>query len=421
MRVPGGDAVQRAYAVRAPAGTGAGELLVIEIHNQTSIPFAVAVALRPYNAEGPAGIGRIEIAEATVTVSGRPALLLPGPPRLMAGSTRAEGDVAVVVAAGGARHVLPEPRQGDDGVAFLYPLAHTATLRFAIPLDPSPAGRSARRSRGHGSHGSAEPSSNGPATPLAAWLPSAADAARAWQAHTRRGLRLELPAGRLADAVEANRRYLLLFDATGADRAALAIALEQYGLGAEAAEMAAGPTLRRSRPSRRRGPTAGPAIDLVEVLRSAAADLEAHDRGALAKLEWLLDVATSTWTWPAAIDPGLGRGCRGDGHDGAVAARFCSLVRDLMVREVPGGLALLTLLPTGWLGQPIEVHAAPTGAGRLSYAVRWHGERPALLWELERPAGTDPVRLTIPGLDGGWSTADPTGEALLAPMAGAEP
>jgi hypothetical protein len=91
--------------------------------------------------------------------------------------------------------------------------------------------------------------------------------------------------------------------------------------------------------------------------------------------------------------------------------------------EPAQGLALASAVPDHWLGQGWEVHDAPTAHGRLSYAIRWHGERPALLWELEaHPGGTGgagepaPVRLTVPGLDPGWSTTLPRGEALLAPV-----
>ena len=73
-------------------------------------------------------------------------------------------------------------------------------------------------------------------------------------------------------------------------------------------------------------------------------------------------------------------------------------------------------LPTEWRGQGVEVHDAPTRAGRVSYAVRWHGARPALLWECERP-----VRLTAPGLDPAWSTREARGEALLAAPTGPTP
>jgi hypothetical protein len=83
----------------------------------------------------------------------------------------------------------------------------------------------------------------------------------------------------------------------------------------------------------------------------------------------------------------------------------------------PGGLALCSMLPDAWLGQSIEVHDAPTHHGTLSFAVRWHGERPALLWELRRHDEGAPVRLTAPGLDPAWATNERSGEALLAPVA----
>jgi hypothetical protein len=64
------------------------------------------------------------------------------------------------------------------------------------------------------------------------------------------------------------------------------------------------------------------------------------------------------------------------------------------------------------------VHDAPTAHGRESYAVRWHGDRVALLWEVEPHEGRGPVVLTAPGLDPGWSTTDHHGEALLGPVPG---
>jgi hypothetical protein len=112
----------------------------------------------------------------------------------------------------------------------------------------------------------------------------------------------------------------------------------------------------------------------------------------------------------------------GDGHHGWAAAELLTFVRDLLVREVDagddvdGGLALSSLVPTGWYGQGWEVHDAPTAQGHLSYAVRWHGDRVALLWELASHEGVGPVRLTAPGLDPSWSTTERRGEALLGPV-----
>ena len=106
----------------------------------------------------------------------------------------------------------------------------------------------------------------------------------------------------------------------------------------------------------------------------------------------------------------------GDGHHGWAAADFLSLVRNLLVREVSGGLALVSLLPEEWRGQSLSVHDAPTHQGRLSFVVRWHGERPAVLWELEPHPGIERVHLTAPGLDPSWSTEELRGEALLGPV-----
>ena len=47
MRVPGGDAVQRVYAVQ-----DVEELAVVEFENASNLPFALALAVRPYNPEG---------------------------------------------------------------------------------------------------------------------------------------------------------------------------------------------------------------------------------------------------------------------------------------------------------------------------------------------------------------------------------
>jgi hypothetical protein len=97
-------------------------------------------------------------------------------------------------------------------------------------------------------------------------------------------------------------------------------------------------------------------------------------------------------------------------------------VRNLLVRDVGDergpALALCSMIPDTWLGQGIEVHDAPTHAGLLSFAIRWHGDRPALLWELEPHDGAGTVRITVPGFDSSWSTTEHSGEALLAPVVG---
>jgi hypothetical protein len=73
-----------------------------------------------------------------------------------------------------------------------------------------------------------------------------------------------------------------------------------------------------------------------------------------------------------------------------------------------GGLLPLGL-PTPWLGAPVEVYDAPVGgASKVSFALRWHGDRPAVLWEVTG----DPVTLSAPVLAPRWVNEAPSGEAL---------
>ena len=606
MRVPGGDAVHRVYAV-----AGDEPLAVVEIVNASPVPFAVALAVRPYNPEGLAVVERIALHERVVTVDGRAALFLPKDPAATAGSTFHEGDCAAAVMSGSAAMSgagageLPPDLRCDAGLAqgaFVFPLAHSATLRVAVPLST----RRRSRRRGLPRRGVRRP--RRPGEPL----PASDAVVRGWHAHSDgRGMRLVLPPGRLASAVAANRSYLLLFhegvDVVPGpftyhrfwfrDAAYLLAALDRHGFHAEAAEVirnfpsrqrvdgfffsqrqewdangaaiwamaehwrltgdlgcidvesvARGarwierkrhakrrrqdPALRGLMPAsisaehlgpfdyfywddfwslrglrdaaallraagrpavageadawarsleadlaasmalvaertgsmvipagpRRRVDTGiigslvaceplqllgfdhpgiaataeavrqrfcvGPAFyqaishtgkGTYLTLQLAAVELDAGDPRCLDRLQWLVELATPTFTWPEAIHPTLGGGCMGDGHHGWAAADFLSLVRNLLVREVDGTLVLASMLPPEWRGQDLEVHAAPTHFGNLSFAIRWHGERPALLWDLERRPGGDPVTVTAPGLDPQWSTTDARGEALLAP------
>src|SRR5256714_6731084 len=134
MRVPGGDAIHRVFAI-----TTDEDLAVLEIENRSPTPFAVALAVRPYNPEGLAVVERIALLDRTVVVDGRPALLLPTVPQRMAGSTFHDGDVVETVVSGRAGTSLPKQLRCEAGLAqaaFLFPLAHRATLRVAVPLAP---------------------------------------------------------------------------------------------------------------------------------------------------------------------------------------------------------------------------------------------------------------------------------------------
>jgi hypothetical protein len=97
-------------------------------------------------------------------------------------------------------------------------------------------------------------------------------------------------------------------------------------------------------------------------------------------------------------------------------AAFLVAARRLLVDDRPGtrDVTLLAEWPAAWRGLPLEVRDAPVAGGTLSFAIRWHGARPALLWDA--PGG---VTITVPVLDPHWTSSVPRGEALLAPVEGA--
>lgn len=150
----------------------------------------------------------------------------------------------------------------------------------------------------------------------------------------------------------------------------------------------------------------------------AQAEIRLARGTALDRLDWLARVAGPSRSWPRLLDE-HGHGAGGPGADPVAAAGYLLAVRQLLVGEghdLETGrtdLELLALVPPTWAGGAIEAHDLPTQAGGFGFAVRWHDERPALLWEL---VGQGPVRITAPGLDPSWSTTEPVGEALLQPF-----
>lgn len=75
-----------------------------------------------------------------------------------------------------------------------------------------------------------------------------------------------------------------------------------------------------------------------------------------------------------------------------------------------------TLLPFGipepWWGASFEAHGLTADPHRtVSYAVRWHGARPAVLWEI---SGSPGLVITAGGENATWHSTDSSGETLLA-------
>lgn len=564
MRVPGGDALHRAFAVAASDGPQ----VVIEVVNDTPVPFAVALVLRPYTPAGPGQITTIDLDEARVIVDGEVALVLPRPPARAATGNAGTGDVVHPVTAGSAAESWPGRVRCDEGrasAAFVYPLPHTAVLRAALPL-ASPTSPPRRRRRTSAAGG---PRVVGPAT-------TADQVRKGWDRQVARGLRVQLPDDRLVEVFEAARRHLLglhagedvatwpLRAAGWRETAAVVTALDRFGFHEEAGQLVAtlpdrqaldgfagshdegwaangaalhavgehwrltrdeptteeliGPVAKaghwigkrwdgkRARSRRSHGSLPAPTraevgwclrglwdaadamagvgqpevaedllrfaeqlaaklrtaepdaddllaaalgvlpgsgsraaavaslarerwevgralldrdnrgLDPTLTLELATVELRLGDERALDRLAWLMDQASATVTWPTVVHPRTRGGSAGDGHDTMVTAQACSFLRRLLVDELGSELRLCSIYPGRWLGHGVEVHDAPTAFGRFGFALRWHGDRPALLWELDAHPGAGPVTLTAPALDPSWSSTELRGEALLAPV-----
>jgi hypothetical protein len=282
-----------------------------------------------------------------------------------------------VAIAFGRRDVLTErpivdvPIEGIDlpAGAFALPLGHQASFRIGIAH--------------HGSGANA---------PLPGGLPPAVQVARGWLAITDRASRFALPDGEvgatLAAAVTSERCELALgtIPAAADDPAGYAVALGELVRMGESPE-----------------PWLPELVDAVEQLG--------------ARSSWEADVALAA-AGRVLTSAGESRALRD--LQRILAGRSTS---SRPVRPAHGPLSIpwlevgfadgKVLLPSGfpadWLGQSFEVYGVPTGpSSAVAYAVRWHGSRPALLWEQTG----DPVELVAPAVAPAWRTREVTGEAL---------
>ena len=292
------------------------------------------------------GARSVALDGSTVIVDNRRGLLLPRAPSRWSVTRGGSTDVEVC---GGAAREGPFPptrdRAGRVEAAFLLPLPHRATLRTAIA--PAAARAPIDLTR----------------------LPTAADVARGWIAQLRRGMRVELPDERLSTALAGARAQVLLTAQQPRPSGLAIAALEDWGFDAEVADAwpRAGSGERRRARRRPQGPPQARELDmLIEQSRT-----------------------------PAGLSD--------------VAAELLVCARAIAVWEAPDGtIVLLPELPNAWRGRDLDVQDRADRAGLLSYSVRWHGDRPALLW-----SAPPSVRVRAPGLDADWASESPEGEALL--------
>ncbi len=327
LRVPDGDAVHRVWSV-----PDLGGLTVIEVENESPLPFAVAFAGARVLTERP---------PADVPIRG---IDLP------------EGSIVL-------------------------PVAHRTSVRVAIPHEPAR---------------------------FSTWaLPTLAPAmaiVRGWETIVQRASRLVLPDAGLAEAVVAARSDLLLAGPVDADDDAIGFLLDVAELGRLGDDADAWmPEIVEPIASIAR--SEDPEVDLAlrgceRLAVSAGDDRAAGDIAALRRRR-IRDgrIAASSAQAPSSFS---------DLQRGASVGRFVAQVEQRIADE---GRLLPLGIPRRWLGSNFEVHGVPTGPrSTVGFAVRWHGERPAVLWEQHG----ETQRLSAPTVDPAWTSDAASGEALWA-------
>ena len=495
VRIPSGDARHTVFG----AIVDGQPATVVEIENDSPVPIAVALAIRPFTlvpdtSRPDAGRSRrrtagglrwLNLDDDVIHLDDGHAIVLPRPPSQAGGSV--SHDVLDDLLDG--RELAWEPATVQPGIdgsvangVALYPVPHRTSLRLVIASPPS---------------------TDRLELPSPVDAPLATAVASGWTTVVDAAARFEFPDSGLSDAVAAARARLLLeapglpaalaelspsaapqlaalaagghdaevsrcFAAVAAafprrlapgDRASGAAEIvDALALAAELTNTAPDPAVLESvlqivhviersvgRRPWRRTPSSGPKPPVVTAKRGLArlARLAGDREGSVRLLSELgpSDVGTGDWSGRsgasgagprrrrvvsepvnaaalhAQLAEGAVAGSWGD-DDPEVAARFVIAARSLLVDDGGNDLILLPGFAPSWRGGNVEVHEIPTTRGVLSYAVRWHGPRPALLWELApytpRSGPAVQVVLRCPALDPEWSTTEPGGETLLA-------
>jgi hypothetical protein len=404
VKVPGGDVIGRSFGM---VGPDSGAALALEVANRTAVPVAVAFVVGP---------GAMSLGDGELMVDGRQFLhSTRRPARVLVAD-----DIDELAARVGTDDDGAAPTSGAWG-AVVVPLPHTQVVAAVV----------AERDPGS--------------------VPSADQVASGWSRQVDRGTRLELGDDRRAGSWERDRRDLLVGRAGGSPVVAAAGRLSAFlrlgwwaeaseateavlgvqrasgqvvsddvvaatiaaleglsgwaraGVPADALEQFAEPVARAARWLSRRGWRG------VDVDRRPRARRAVHDAWPLMSLLGQDDAADAL----RAVDP-AGVDDTGD-ESRDPASRLVALV-DSIATETDDGIDLFLGLEETDAGHPLEAFDIPTRWGLLSVAVRWHGARPAVLWEIDRWDDGRPFIapvLRAPRLDPSWTGHDERGDALL--------
>lgn len=381
MRVPGGDVIQRVGV----SNYGTGRALVVCYENASPDAVVVATVL--------AGSGRLRVDRSTISRAGT----------VWARSERDAGGVAVGEDIWAAVSTDPTVTTADgrNGAALLVPVPHRQQLTITVAIDG----------------------------PLPETAPTPAELAAGWRQVTDSALSMAVPdedlevawrrvigdlvlAAGSNDPVEAGEAAWWL-DVAGlpneAERGRRSVleAVRHGALSADGAVVA----LRALASGELRGQQETALAEVAGPLaRIAGSNLDRSTTMAVAR-------ALERRTPEAAADAEAlaGELLPGDramvSSAAAGAERVLSRVIAVDDSSSSGVLHLLPGFPESWQGQSVDVRGIVTGHGTLSFSVRWHGARPALLWE--RHGGPDEVVVCCPALDPNWATRTRSGDALL--------
>lgn len=320
VRIPGGDLIQRVYAV-----ADLGGLTVMEFENDSPMPVAVAVT--------------------------RSDLLT-------------------------TRQPVDNPPVGIDlpTGSIVIPIGHKSTARVALEHVSPTSGR------------------------LPDDVPGHQQVVRGWEAACDVASRINVPDHTIVAGVSRVRSDLLLGSGDNSD---VAIELVRLGETNRDSVLDVVAAVERRMKAEKRSKVLR--WDTPHVISSAARacvllgeDLAAADIGAA----WMRLADRAVQELPTVCPAGI---------------ESIAWVETLLAAPSPSG-GHCVLLPNGipqpWWGAAFEAHGLIADPHRtLSFAVRWHGARPALLWEVTGSQG-----LLISGGEGNseWHTTDASGETLLA-------
>ena len=356
IKVPGGDAVQRVYGVADFGGA-----IVVEVFNDSSLPFAVAFD---------------------------------------------RGDIAAM------REPSPTGVQGIDLPvgSVVFPVGHHATMRVAILVADIERKMSAQELES---------------------LPSFEQVERGWLAALRVASRVDVPEASWENILTTQRCKLLLAGGGGATSDGASSSGDDFvDLILDRAERV------------KLGDKPDQWVDEValateSVIRRCAKNRDAKwfEERAIVSAGMVLNRAGETrgqkdiaQAWSRVVNDAAGAGAFGSVSDVGAAINRDQLASFSGVRQIAWVESQLVaqrrdnvieICPRGveaaWLGANFECHRLVASPEHLiSFAVRWHGDKPALLWEIDGPPG---ARVAASAVDGTFSSTEMRGETLLSGFA----